>query len=266
VGSVPGTAGLAATAPLDFAARLAASLADLLGDGLKGAYLHGSAVLGGWTASRSDVDVLFVVADGLGDDQIQGAGTTLLAAAAQAPGRRGLECSLVTASAAAAPGPPWPFVLHVGQREGESELIAGLGHPGDPDLLMHYAVIRAAGAVVAGPQPTALIGPVPRPQILDYLAGELGWGLAYGPESYGVLNACRALVYLRSGEIVSKVAGGRAALRRRWGPRELIRRALDQQVGRDPERPPSLEAVAFVSKVTAKLAAAAGAPPLSPLA
>jgi Aminoglycoside adenylyltransferase, C-terminal domain len=261
---MPCSADLAATAPLDFAAQLTAGLAGLLGSNLAGAYLHGSAVLGGWTASRSDTDVLFVVADRLGDDQIQAAGTALLEAAPLAPGRRGLECSVVTASAAAMPGPPWPFLLHVGEREGEPELITGVGHPGDPDLLMHYTVIRAAGAAVAGPPPRALIGTVPRTQILNYLAGELGWGLAYGPESYGVLNACRALVYLRSGEIVSKVAGGRAALGKRWGPDELISGALDQQIGQDAERPPSLEAVSFVSKVAAKLSAAAGAPPRLP--
>lgn len=261
---MPCTADLAASAPLDFAARLAGDLADLLGGGLVGAYLHGSAVLGGWTASRSDVDVLFVIADGLGDDQVKATGAALLAAADRAPGRRGLESSVVTVSAAAKPGPPWPFVLHVGEREGDPELIAGFGHPGDPDLLMHYAVIRAAGVVVAGPAPRELIGTIPRPQILNYLAGELGWGLAYGPESYGVLNACRALVYLRSGELVSKVAGGRAALGKRWGPNQLIRSSLDQQIGQETERPPSLEAVAFVSKVAAKLSAAAGAPPPIP--
>lgn len=241
-----------AAEPREFAARLAADLAGLLGDDLMGVYLHGSAVLGGWTANRSDVDVLFVLADGLGPDQVAAAGEVLLAAAGSAPGR-GLECSAVAAGAAAVPAPPWPFLLHVGLRDGRPAVDPGQDHAGDPDLLMHYAVARAAGAAVTGPPPEALIGEVSRPLILEYLAAELNWGLAHGPESYAVLNACRALVYLRSGQIVSKVAGGRTALRQAWGTGELIRSALNQQTGRDPERPPSRAAVAFVSEVATKL-------------
>ena len=252
--------GSCAPVPREFATRLAADLAGLLGGGLAGAYLHGSAVLGGWTAGRSDVDVLFVLADDVTPDLFGAAGAMLLGAASRAPGR-GLECSAVTAGAAAAPAPPWPFILHVALREGQEELVAGQGHPGDPDLLMHYAVARAAGTAVAGPPPEDLIGPVPRPLILDYLAGELRWGLAHAPESYSVLNACRALVYLRDGAIVSKMAGGRAALARGTAPAALVRRALGQQGGLAPQTPPGPDAARFVAAVSASLRAAAGPAP-----
>ncbi len=47
-------------------------------------------------------------------------------------------------------------------------------------------------------------------------------------------EACRALVYLNEGRIVSKIAGGLAALDRGIGPPGLIRRALDQQQGTAP--------------------------------
>ena len=245
-----------ADVPRQFAAGLAADLTGLLGSGLAGAYLHGSAVLGGWTASRSDVDMLFVLADGLAQDQSQAAGDLLLEAAAGAPGR-GLECSAVSVSAAAAPGPPWLFELHVSVRDGKPAVVSGRGHPGDRDLLMHYAVTRSAGLAVAGPSPGELIGPVPRPLILEYLADELSWGLAHAAESYAVLNACRALVYLRDGDIVSKLAGARAALRSGWGQGELIAAAIDQQTGRQAQRPASPEAVAFVEQVRAELSAGA---------
>jgi hypothetical protein len=49
---------------------------------------------------------------------------------------------------------------------------------------------------------------VPRRAVLDYLAGELGWGVGHAPEAYAVLNACRALVFLTDHKIVSKIAGG----------------------------------------------------------
>ena len=122
-----------------------------------------------------------------------------------------------------------------------------------PDLLTHYAVCRAAGWPADGPPPQAIIGPVGRPLILDYLAGELRWGLEHAPEAYAVLNTCRALIYLAdgglvskvaggdtAGGLVSKVAGGDTALRRGLGPAGLIRRALAQQEGR------AAEAAAFV--------------------
>ncbi len=258
-----GTSDAAAAGPREFASRLAADLAGLLGGGLAGAYLHGSAVLGGWTASRSDVDLLLVLAGDLPADLVGATGDLLLAAAAQAPGR-GLECSAVAASAAAAPGPPWPFILHVSQRDGRPDLVPGRGHPGDPDLLMHYAVARAAGAAVAGPPPGDLIGPVARPLILEYLAGELRWGLPHGPESYAVLNACRALVYLRGGAIVAKVTGGRAALARGTAPAAVVRRALRQQRGLDPETTPGPDAVRFVLAVSAALVSAAAAAAAAP--
>lgn len=75
-------------------------------------YLHGSAVLGGWRAQVSDVDVLVVVPEDVGPV----VGLALADAAASTipvcPGT-GLELSVVARSAAAVPGAPWPFVVHV---------------------------------------------------------------------------------------------------------------------------------------------------------
>jgi streptomycin 3"-adenylyltransferase len=250
--------------PREYAGWLAAELAALLGPALVGAYLHGSAVLGGWTPERSDVDLLFVVADNIPSATLTAAGDLLIAAAPGCPGR-GLECSMVTTSRARRPGLPWPFLLHVGIRDGDPVLHIGSGVPGDADLLMHYAVCRAAGIAMAGPPPADLIGAPGRPAILSYLAGELDWGLAHAPECYAVLNACRALVYLHDDAIVSKVAGGLAALDRGLAPAGLVQRALDQQQARVPERPPAPDAVSFVRDVAIALSDAAagrtGSPP-----
>jgi len=255
----------AAGAPRSYAAAVTAQIGAPLGGALTAAYLHGSSVLGGWNAERSDVDILFVVTDDIGERAVERAGEVLLQAAVGCPGRC-LEASIVTASAAARPAPPWPFVLHVGCSDGEQVLHGGADSPGDPDLLMHYAVCRAAGLALAGPSPQTTIGPVDRRIVLRYLAGELGWGLANAPENYAVLNACRALVYLRQGRIVGKVAGGRAALDDGSGPAGVIRRALNQQQAMAQERTAAQDAVAFVRAVAAELRAAAAAPSASPRA
>jgi hypothetical protein len=231
-----------------------------LGGRLRAAYLHGSAVLGGWVAERSDMDMLFVAEDGVAGPLLEAVARALTATWSACPGT-GLECSLVTAGQAASPGPPWPFLLHVGHAAGRGgpRIVGGAGHPGDPDLLMHYTVCRCAGWAVSGPGPRELIGSVPRPVVLDYLAGELGWGVGHGTEAYAVLNACRALIFLADGRIVSKVAGGAIALDRGLGPPAMLRRALDQQQGSAPEQEAAPDAVEFVLAAAATLRSAAAA-------
>jgi len=54
---------------------------------------------------------------------------------------------VVTVAQARQPAPPWPFVLHVAAGPGKPArtVRASRQSPGDADLLMHYAVCRAAG-------------------------------------------------------------------------------------------------------------------------
>ena len=54
-----------------YLAALVRVLKARLGDGLVGAYLHGSAVLGGWREDRSDVDVLAVCAAAVDDPGLE---------------------------------------------------------------------------------------------------------------------------------------------------------------------------------------------------
>ena len=237
---------------LAYAALLTDELKRAAGDLVQAAYLHGSAALGGWQPG-SDVDMLFVAADDISTGTLDRIARSLADSQRACPGR-GLECSVVSRSAAAAARPPWPYLLHVvtGPPEaGGSRIFVGRGHhgpdsPGDADLLIHYAVCHAAGWTVSGPPPQQLIGTVSRQQILGYLAGELSWGLEHASEAYAVLNACRALVYLVDGELLSKIAGGEAALRRGLGPAGIIRRALEQQLGHSAGQKPGPDAATFV--------------------
>jgi len=250
---------------LDYAQQLAADVAvaaEQAGGRLLAAYVHGSAALGGWVPGRSDVDVLFVAADTTG-----AAGATtgaadsmaraLVAAGPACPGPE-LEASIVGAAAARDPGPPWPYIRHVaaGQAGTARVVSPDSAAPGDRDLLMHYAVCSAAGLAVLGPPASELIGPIARVAILAYLADELDWGLANAPESYAVLNACRARAYWSDNAIIGKIAGGETALRRASGPADLITRALAQQRGEEPDRPPAPDAIEFALATTALLRSA----------
>ena len=239
---------------LGYAIALAEEVTSVSGGMVVAAYLHGSAALGGWLPS-SDVDLLFIAADDIDGGTLDRVALSLADSDRACPGR-GLECSVVSCAAAASPRPPWPYLLHVatGPAEpGGHRVLLGATSPGDGDLLMHYVVCRRAGWPVYGPPPQQMIGPVGRQAILGYLAGELRWGLEHATEPYAVLNACRALIYLTDGQVVSKVGGGEAALRRGLGPAELIRRALDQQQGRAAEERPRPDAAAFVLAAAAAL-------------
>jgi hypothetical protein len=281
-----------------WAQRLAGDLLAAGGTELRAVYLHGSAVLGGWLASRSDVDVLVLAADPggpAGGEIASRLGAVLAAAGEQCPGRE-LEASVVSLTAAARPASPWPFLRHVVAGPGQQARVvlpggrpasapasaaAGWRHrrgrpdpeppvaevvgapresdtgPGDPDLVMHYAVCRVAGWAAYGPPAAQFIGEVPRPEVLAYLAAEMSWGLEHGTEAYTVLNACRAMIYLADGSIVSKIAGGETALGRGTGPPDAIARALRQQQGTEPDQRPSPTAAAFVQAVAAALEGAA---------
>ena len=261
----PGTAGAAGAAgaePAGYARRLAGKLAEDCGVKLAAAVLHGSAALGGWQPGRSDVDLLFVVQDVTTDMDVRRMVVSLVTLAQDCPGSA-IETSIVTEAQAAMPGPPWPYLWHVVAGPGAETKI----HPApgdvahDPDLLMHFAVCRAAGVSVYGAAPQAIFGPIARPAILAYLAGELQWGLENAPEAYAVLNACRAQVYLTDDLIVSKIAGGETVLARGTGPAAVIGRALDQQRGRLASQPPGADAARFALATAAELLTAAGPRP-----
>jgi hypothetical protein len=239
---------------LAYAQLVAAEVAATTGGLLQAVYVHGSAALGGWQADRSDVDMLLIADDAVSAATLDQMAGSLVATSAACPGR-GLESSAVGSAQARAPAAPWPYLLHVATGPGEpgGRIHRGADSAGDADLLIHYAVARAAGWAAYGPPAADLIGEVSRPAILEYLAGELDWGLQHAPEAYAVLNACRSLMYLEEGRIVSKIAGGKAALRLGQGPEQIIRSALAQQEGREPEQPSREEAIDFVLSAGAAL-------------
>lgn len=238
---------ISVTAVEGYARRLDVALGEVV-DGLIATYIHGSAALGGFMPGRSDIDVLVVCRDRpIGRNRLTAAVQTLQSMTGGCPGR-GLELSMVARRHAHKPGAPWPFVLHVSICAGEETIVFGEDSGGDPDLLMHYVVCRAAGIAVRGPAATELISPLGRADVLAYLRAELAWALEQAPEAYGVLNACRALAYLDREEVLSKIDGARYALER-GAPQQLISGALAMQRGDRPDHPPSQAARRFIIEV-----------------
>jgi hypothetical protein len=198
--------------PLDpavgaYLAAVAGGLERVLGPALVGAYLHGSLALGGWSASQSDVDLLAVASRPLSQREKQVIAARLQHPSLRCPGA-GLELSLVTAAVAA--DPPWlpPFELHVSTGR-EIKAVDGSSEPGDPDLVLAFAVCRRAGAAVAGPPPAEVFAEPPRAWLLERSAEELRWALEHQvPFAYRVLTACRAWRLLDEDVLDSKVGAG----------------------------------------------------------
>jgi streptomycin 3"-adenylyltransferase len=192
---------------------------------VRGAYVHGSAVLGDWHATVSDIDLLVVVADA--SPSKLDAVAAILSAPGDHPGV-GLEASVVAADAACTPSSPWPFLLHVATGAHDRKTVSGRDRAGDADLVLHYVVARAAGWSAYGPPARDAIGPIADVEVLAQLANELRWAISHASESYAVLNACRALRYCDDRTVCSKTDAGRWVLRHQIEP-DLVRRALDQR-------------------------------------
>ena len=117
-------------------------------------------------------------------------------------------------------------------RPEDRKVVDGHGHPGDLDLVLHFAVCRRLDPDV--------FAEVPRPLVLNQVADELAWAAEHNPTEYAVLNACRAWRYTVDGSLVSKVDGGHWAETRLAGPDlALVRAALARRGEAAPDLTPT---------------------------
>jgi predicted nucleotidyltransferase len=132
--------------------RLLAGVRDVLGDDLVGAYLHGSAVLGGLQPT-SDLDVIAVSARRLTDSEKQRLASRL-AEVSKRP--RSLDFDLVVQSEIRPWRYPPPFDFHY------SDWWPGMRDRGtNTDLAVLITMLLAAGTPLYGPAPTTIFDAVP---------------------------------------------------------------------------------------------------------
>lgn len=204
------------------AQEAASRLNSVLGGSLVGVYLHGSAVLGDWDPERSDVDLLAVSTGPISGAERQAVGRELVTL--PWPGA-GLEFSLITRAVAERPPDPPPFEVHVQTVDGSS-VVEGSGRAGDADLFAHLLVLRRRGEAILGPAAETVFGEPPREATLLALEEDLRWALERGKLSYAVLNACRAIRFLKEDQVTSKLEAGTWAIQHRSAPATLVREAM----------------------------------------
>jgi Aminoglycoside adenylyltransferase, C-terminal domain/Nucleotidyltransferase domain len=216
------------------------ALSAVLGDRHRGTYLHGSAVLGGFTPGRSDVDLLVVVREPVRREVLLALAAVVSVDRIPCPGV-GLELDALAAAVAKRPQRPCPFLLSMTSGTSRETLVLGADHGPGGDPLMHIAVVRMAGVAVSGAAPAAVFGEVPRQWLLAEFADELDWAVANAPPAYQALNAARAWRYAVDGVICSKLEGAAWAAGR--GHDRVLAAAAAFQRGRRPD-PPDAAAVA----------------------
>ena len=246
--------------------RVVSTLRDELGPELIGVYLHGSLAMGAFTPGRSDIDALAVCATRLSTERSTELGEALAAIPTPRSGSD-LEFTLIAHAAARAPSGAPAFEVHVNTHE-EPFVVDGHDRPGDEDLVINFAMARARGRSLYGPEPTEVFPEPDRASLIQALRGDLEWARSSGaagweghdlPESasmaYQVLNGARILRYLETGELGSKAEGAAWLERNDPDPdvHALLEAALTYQRGNAPDPPDARLVEAFMDQVEAAL-------------
>lgn len=238
---------------------LVESAQAILAENFCGAHLQGSFAVGD-ADEHSDVDFIVVTADEVSDEQraaLQAMHQRLYEI--EVPWAQHLEGSYVPKERFRRIDPSRTPFLYLDNGATELEL----------DNHCNTAVVRWSlrehGVVLAGPDPKTLVDPVSPDDLRDEVRGAVvefaEWapgptkagGMSRWKQPYLVINLCRMLHTLETGELGSKRAGGEwalGALDPEW--RDLIQTALDDRAdpwGRvyQPAEPQDIErTLAFV--------------------
>ena len=184
------------------------------GENLCGVYLHGSAVMGCFHPTGSDVDLLAVTEREPSDGEKRVFLDSLLPLSGGTP-CQGIETSVVLLKDCLRPRHPIPFVFHYSEshreraeRDPEGFIRSMRGE--DRDLAAHFAVTRARGMALYGDPPREVFGEISREDYADAIL----YDVERAPEEIGehpvylTLNLCRGLAFLREGLVLSKAEGG----------------------------------------------------------
>lgn len=243
-------------------------LTACLGENLVGVYLHGSLALGCFNPQRSDLDLLVVTHVALPATTQRGLAQLLLGASGQP---HPIEISVLNRGDLVPWQYPTPFDFHYSE-DWRATIGADLASGAwrgwnatrrtDPDLGGHVMVVGRRGVCLHGAPIAAVFPRVPSADYLDSVLGDVlsaEFGI-YGraaAAAYIVLNACRTLAYLRTGEVLSKDEGGVWALAALPGALQPLSQAALHAYRTGDDAPLArLDLTPFVAAVAPELEAA----------
>jgi streptomycin 3"-adenylyltransferase len=196
---------------------------QILGENLRGLYLHGSIAMGCFNPESSDVDVLVVVQSPLSLKTRQALGRTHVQLAAQCPNP--LEVSVILQTVLDNFTHPTPFEFHYSEdfletfKDGSIDLTTPRK---DPDLTAHMVIAKQHGIALIGRPALDVFPDVPDDDYLDSIVQDATWciqNMMNGADAgdcqvpkYAVLNLCRVLAFIQDRQVTSKRTGAEWAL------------------------------------------------------
>ena len=225
--------------------RFVARSKTILRENLVGIYLHGSAVMGCFNPSKSDIDLLVVVNDPIPDAVKKAYMDMVVELNAYAPAK-GIEMSIVTRDVCSPFVYPKPFDLHVSvahinwYRNDPEDYVRKMKGT-DADLAAHFTIIAKRGKCLYGLPITEAFAEVPHQNYMDSIWEDIEEAEEDITDNtmYITLNLARVLAYQKEGLVLSKKEGGLWALQNIPGEfHSLIRDALgeyehDLEIGYD---------------------------------
>ncbi|MEV4832077.1 nucleotidyltransferase domain-containing protein [Micromonospora sp. NPDC049257] len=248
-----------------YLADLVTCARDVLGPELVGAYAAGSVALDAYRPGRSDVDVALVCRGTLPRRTSQALVDRLRHETLPCPAR-GLEMVTYSREVAASgtPEPGFEVELNTGARMSSRVTFTPADRPAADGHFWYgldRSILHQRGLPVAGPPAGEVFAELAPGDLRQLLVAALRWWLARpAPPGDGptpgaedaVLAACRALVRVRDGDWLSKVAAGHRVIALGREP-ELLRRCVRARDGGPP--PTAAEARAFQQQILAEITA-----------
>jgi hypothetical protein len=195
--------------------RLAEACAEVLGETLVAAILHGSLTTDDFWPGTSDLDLLLVVEHGLSSEEADALVEAVRSADMRPAG--GVDLLVVTRQTAALPADRPARELLVGWWPGSDQLEVEGPDDDVPDLWPELSEARAHGRSLLGADPGEVLAVVPVDRVRANAVGWLRTWLGRTDDDKNavlmVLTACRMWGFEMTGEHLSKTAAGRWALR-----------------------------------------------------
>jgi hypothetical protein len=205
-----------AEAALRFAQTLAGACAGALGKTVAGVILHGSLTLDDYVPGRSDLDLLVVIDDPLGDARLAALVEAMASRRAEAPGP--VDLRLVTRQVAASPTAAPPLEAYLRLTPSSGVRLEERRSPAERDLAVELSVCRAHGRSLLGAAPAELLGEIPDRWVVAAGDAQLAAWQAIGDDppyaELTVLTACRVWRFVEEGGHASKAAAAQWALER----------------------------------------------------
>lgn len=191
---------------------------EILQDNLVGVYLHGSAVMGCYNPTKSDIDLIVVVKDSMPNTFKKVFMDMVVELNAKGPAK-GIEMSIVKQDVCKPFVYPTPFELHFSVAHLEwygknpDDYISKMKGE-DKDLAAHFTIITHRGKCICGAPIKDVFADVPIKDYVDSIWNDIADAeedIADDP-MYMILNLARVLAYLKDGLVLSKKEGGEWAL------------------------------------------------------